>query len=180
MEKYPDFYLITDTKETDKAKVEQQFTVLVEQARKLDASLLQRIIPEIYSPEMYDVVMSIYPFPNKIYSLYKSGASAASIVKFVKEKQISVVAMPTYRVVMNPNLVYALNQLGVQSYVHTVNTVETMKLMSRLGVHGYYTDLETPPDMLNNKITEPVKLASTGYIWALLLCISTIIMKVKT
>jgi len=70
MKKYPDFYLITDTKETDKVKIEQQFTVLVEQAQKVDASILSRIIPEIYSPEMYDVVMNVYPFPNKIYSLY--------------------------------------------------------------------------------------------------------------
>jgi len=88
--------------------------------------------------------------------------------------------MPTYRVVMNPNLVYALNQLGVQSYVHTVNTVETMKLLSSLGVHGYYTDLETPPDMLKDEISKPVQLVSAGYIGMLLVSISTIIMKVKT
>jgi len=180
MVKYPDFYLITDTKETDKVKIEQQFNVIVEQARKIDESLLNRIIPEIYSPDMYDIVMNIYPFPNKIYSLYKSGASATSIVKFVKEKQIAVVAMPAYRVVMNPNLVYALNQLGVQSYVHTVNTVESMKLLSRLGVHGYYTDLETPPDMLKDEISKPVELVFAGYIGMVLVCISTIIVKVKT
>ncbi|MFC3748564.1 phosphatidylinositol-specific phospholipase C/glycerophosphodiester phosphodiesterase family protein [Paenibacillus sp. GCM10012306] len=180
MVKYPDFYLITDTKEMNKQKIQQQFSTLVEQARKVDASLLNRIIPEIYSPEMYDTVMNIYPFPNKIYSLYQSGASAASIVNFVKEKQISVVAMPTYRVLINPNLVYALNQLNVQSYVHTVNNPGVMKLMSQLGVHGYYTDLETPPNTLEDTFSKPAKLVFGKYIQEVLGTISSIIMKVAT
>ncbi|WP_051236324.1 phosphatidylinositol-specific phospholipase C/glycerophosphodiester phosphodiesterase family protein [Paenibacillus pinihumi] len=179
MQKYPDFYLITDTKETDRMKIEQQFITLVQEARAVDPALLDRIIPEIYSPEMYDAVMSIYPFPNKMYSIYKSAASAESIVEFVKEKQFTAVAMPVYRVFLNPNLVHALNQSGVQSYVHTVNSVPYMKLLQGFGVHGFYTDSETPPTMLADEVAEPPGPASAGYMAALLFSISTIIMKVK-
>ncbi|WP_165861193.1 phosphatidylinositol-specific phospholipase C/glycerophosphodiester phosphodiesterase family protein [Paenibacillus paeoniae] len=178
MQTYPDFYLITDTKETDQLKIKQQFTTLVQEAQAVNPALLNRIIPEIYSPEMHETVMSIYPFPNKMYSLYKSAASPKRIIEFVKEKQFTAVAMPLYRVFLNPNLALALKKSGVQSYVHTVNSVPNMKLLQKLGVHGFYTDSETPPTVLANEMTEPLKPILTGYMSALF-SISTIIMKVK-
>ncbi|BBI32823.1 phosphatidylinositol-specific phospholipase C/glycerophosphodiester phosphodiesterase family protein [Cohnella abietis] len=154
MQQYPDFHLIIDTKETSKEKIQQQFEFIVKQATLIDSSLLERIIPEIYNPDMYDVIMKVYPFPNKIYSLYKSGASAASIIDFVKDKQFSVVAMPAYRVFLNPNLVHSLNKLGIKSYVHTINDKPQMKLLQSFGVHGFYTDLEISPDKLALKVAK--------------------------
>lgn len=130
MQQYPDFDLIVDTKAGSKAQIQH------------------RVIPEIFSPEMYDTVMGIHPFPNKIYSLYKTGASAESIVEFVRDKQLTAVAMPAYRVYLNPNLVSALNKFGVKSYVHTVNSRPVMQILSRFGVHGFYTDQEESPEEL--------------------------------
>ncbi|SDS84122.1 glycerophosphoryl diester phosphodiesterase [Paenibacillaceae bacterium GAS479] len=155
MQEYPDFNLIIDTKANSKEKIQQQFEFLVNEARRADPSLLERIIPEIFSSEMYDIIMKIHPFPNKIYSLYKSRDSAANIVKFVKDNHISVVAMPTYRVFINPNLVYSLNKLGVKSYVHTVNSPKIMTLLRSFGVHGFYTDQESSPDTLAQAVDNP-------------------------
>ncbi|OXM14448.1 phosphatidylinositol-specific phospholipase C/glycerophosphodiester phosphodiesterase family protein [Paenibacillus herberti] len=155
MQKYPDFNLIIDTKANSKKRIQQQFEFLVNEAHRTDPSLLERIIPEIFSPEMYAIIMKIHPFPNKIYSLYKSGDSAASIVKFVKDNHISVVAMPTYRVFINPNLVQSLNELGVRSYVHTVNSPKIMTILRSFGVHGFYTDQEASPETLVQVIDNP-------------------------
>ncbi|MFC4306674.1 hypothetical protein [Cohnella boryungensis] len=65
MQEYQDFDLIMDTKADSKEQIQQQFTHLVNEARRTDPALLNRIIPEIFSPEMYDTVMRIYPFRTK-------------------------------------------------------------------------------------------------------------------
>ena len=142
MQQYRDFDLILDTKAGNNEQIREQFTKLVNEARNTDPELLERMIPEIFSPEMYHMVMDIYPFPNKMYSLYKTGASAESIVEFARDEEITAVAMPLYRVFMNPNLVPALNKLGVKSYVHTVNSSRVKQLLYSFGVHGFYTDRE--------------------------------------
>ncbi|MEK4849062.1 phosphatidylinositol-specific phospholipase C/glycerophosphodiester phosphodiesterase family protein [Paenibacillus sp. FSL H7-0756] len=146
MQQYRDFDLILDMKAGSNEQIEQQFTNLVNEARTADPALLDRMIPEIFSPEMYDTVMEIYPFPNKMYSLYKTGASAESIVEFARDKQLTAVAMPLYRVFINPNLVPALNKLGVKSYVHTVNSSRVKQLLTTFGVHGFYSDREKSPE----------------------------------
>ncbi|MBB6672022.1 phosphatidylinositol-specific phospholipase C/glycerophosphodiester phosphodiesterase family protein [Cohnella nanjingensis] len=154
--RYPDISLITDTKETDTSKVKRQFEYLVSQANAADPSLLQRIIPEIYSPEMYDTVMKIYPFPNKIYSLYQSNASEDDILAYVKEKPFTFVAMPVSRILRNPTLVHRLNRIGARSYVHTVNNTLFMGLLGRLGVYGFYTDAEAAPSSLLSELRKPI------------------------
>jgi glycerophosphoryl diester phosphodiesterase len=58
LEKHPDMYLVTDTKETDPLLIRKQFTKIVEIAKQIDPSILDRIIPEIYTPQMYNVVNS--------------------------------------------------------------------------------------------------------------------------
>lgn len=146
MQKYPDFYLITDTKETDVAKVRLQFEYMVKQVKAVDAELLQRIMPEIYSPEMYDTVMSIYPFPHKIYSLYQTLRPGSQILDFVKGKQFTFVAMPAYRLLLSPTLPYQLGKMNLKSYVHTVNMPLMMTWMREIGVYGFYTDSPQAPD----------------------------------
>ncbi|ULO04743.1 glycerophosphodiester phosphodiesterase [Paenibacillus sp. 19GGS1-52] len=182
MQEYPDFNLIIDTKANNKESIQYQFEYLVNEAIRTDASLLERIIPEIFNPEMYDAVMKIYPFPNKIYSLYKSNNSAASIVKFVQDNHISVVAMPTLRAFINPNLVHTLNKIGVKSYVHTVNNIVMMKLLQSMGVHGFYTDQEVSPNVLAQTTAKPINVIFHEYSSTRLesiINISNLILKVK-
>ncbi|ASA24126.1 glycerophosphodiester phosphodiesterase family protein [Paenibacillus donghaensis] len=88
----------------------------------------------------------LYPFPNKIYSLNKTSASAESVVEFVKDKHFITVAMPVSRAFFNSNLIPTLNKLGVKSYVYTVNSRPVMQLLYNFGVHGFYTDREESPE----------------------------------
>ncbi|WP_052350544.1 phosphatidylinositol-specific phospholipase C/glycerophosphodiester phosphodiesterase family protein [Paenibacillus gorillae] len=179
MQQYRDFNLVLDTKVGSKEQIQQLFTQLVNEAQRIDPALLNRMIPEIFSPEMYDTVMGIYPFPNKMYSLYKTGASADSIVEFARDNHLSAVAMPAYRVVINPNLVPALNKLGVKSYVHTVNSRLVMQLLNSFGVHGFYTDQEQSPEELKIAGTFSGHLEVPAYIRSGLASISNIVMKVR-
>ncbi|UJF33887.1 phosphatidylinositol-specific phospholipase C/glycerophosphodiester phosphodiesterase family protein [Paenibacillus hexagrammi] len=140
MHLYPDIYFVTDTKETDLNLVRKQFEQIKQTADRIDPSVLDRMIPELYTQDMYHEVMDIYPFPNKLYSLYLSNESQEETVKFVKENGIQTVAMPVERAQMMPELVKALNEEGVRTYVHTVNAQEDIDAMLKLGVYGIYTD----------------------------------------
>jgi len=143
---YPDVYVIVDSKETDIPKIRKQFETLVGDAVNADPEILQRVIPEIFNPEMYDTVMDIFPFPHKMYSLYQTRASADSIVSFVKAKHITAVAMPVARTIISPTLIHRLNKLGVKSYVHTVNSAVVMNGLREVGAYGFYTEGTRGPD----------------------------------
>lgn len=137
---YPDIYIVTDTKEMDPGLVKQQFRQIKREAEALDSSLLDRIIPEIYTQEMYETVMDIHPFLHSMYSLYLNGEPPEETLRFVKERGIAAVAMPVERALAVPELVKGLEKAGVKTYVHTVNTEETMQEMLERGAYGVYTD----------------------------------------
>lgn len=164
MRRYTDIYLITDTKETDPAKVKEQFEYLVAQSLEADPSLLKRIVPEIYNEEMYQIVMDIYPFPHKIYSLYQNTDSAEDVLAFIYDKDFSAVAMPIVRAVRNAELISRLNEKGINIYVHTVNSGWLMNLLHNRGVYGFYTDSESTSAELLDNLTNSNTLA-TAALW---------------
>ncbi|MFD2881100.1 hypothetical protein ACFTAO_42795 [Paenibacillus rhizoplanae] len=74
MEIYPDTYIVTDTKELEAQQVTKQFQLIVEAARKKDPALLERIVPQIYSREMLEVVKQVYAFSrNHLYPIPDRG-----------------------------------------------------------------------------------------------------------
>jgi len=154
LRRYPDVYLITDTKETEEGKVAKQFEALASAARAVDPAILNRIVPEIYNPDMYRTVMAIYPFPNKIYSLYQTRASVSEVVAFAEGKGFSAVAMPVSRALLDPTLPRRLKKIGLVSYVHTLDSRTAMDwLGGALGVYGFYTNSEAGPGRLEEDRT---------------------------
>ncbi|WP_240420521.1 phosphatidylinositol-specific phospholipase C/glycerophosphodiester phosphodiesterase family protein [Paenibacillus periandrae] len=143
--KYPDVYFITDTKETDPELVKQQFTVIRDTANRIDPTILDRFIPEIYSPEMLDIVRDIIPFKHVIFSLYLTSMEPAEVVQYVKEHDVHVVAMPEERA--TKSFIKDLNDIGVVTYVHSLNKVKDVKKLMRMGVHGVYTDFLSYKDL---------------------------------
>ncbi|MCR8634017.1 phosphatidylinositol-specific phospholipase C/glycerophosphodiester phosphodiesterase family protein [Paenibacillus radicis (ex Xue et al. 2023)] len=145
LNKHPDVYFITDTKETDPKLVKQQFTLIRDTANKVDPAILDRVIPEIYSPEMMETVKEIVPFKNVIFSIYLSAMEPDEVVNFVKNNGIRVVAMPTERV--TDGFIAALTKAGVVTYAHSINDTAEVKQLMDLGVHGVYTDFLTYADL---------------------------------
>lgn len=138
LKKYPDAYLITDTKETDPQLVEKQFRQIVEITRSVDPAILNRVVPELFSPGMIKQVQQIYPFSSYLFSLYLSGLPESQIVNYVKKYNVKAVAMPYERA--NEAYVRQLNQAGALVYVHTTNNQAEISKFDRMGVHGFYTD----------------------------------------
>ncbi len=146
LERYPDAYIVTDTKDRTPDLVRQQFALV---ADALASSLLpgvgERIVPQIYNPEMYEVLQALYPFSSYIYTLYGSSVTEAEVIRFVKKTpKIKAVTMPESRV--SAAFVAKLSKLGVRTYTHTVNDPSEYEKYRKLGIDGVYTDFLKPDE----------------------------------
>jgi glycerophosphoryl diester phosphodiesterase len=99
IQKYPDIYIVTDTKYTDSEAVEAQFRYMVEHAGQADSDgdgsgILSHLIVQIYNRPMFQKIMDIYPFSSVIYTLYQSEDTDDQVVDFIKESGIRVVTTP--------------------------------------------------------------------------------------
>lgn len=144
MAAYPDAYIVTDTKELKPELVTEQFKLIVEAAEKMDPAILQRIVPQIYSRDMLDLVNQVYPFPDVIFTLYQTQDSDEVVINFVKQSGVDI-TMPAARA--EKSFVRKLKKAGARVYVHTVNEEEEITDLSRMGIDGFYTDFVSEDDL---------------------------------
>lgn len=142
MKKYPDMYLVTDSKETDEALITQQFTSIVETANETDPEILNRIIPQIYTMQMYDTIMSLYNWNSMIFTLYAlPDFSEREVIDFAYQRGIGVI---TTHVGKNQSMFFhELYERDIKVYMHTYNTPEEEANLKR-GIWGVYTDFLKP------------------------------------
>lgn len=149
MEFYPDVYIVTDTKQIKPEEIDQIFGDIVDSAEAKDPALLERIVPQIYNQPMWDQLQGIHPFESIIFTLYTVHDTNEEVTQFVKEKGITAVTMSDTRA--NKELISSLNDLGVPSYVHTVNDPKLMMKLKRMGAYGFYTDFLTEKDVARSE-----------------------------
>ncbi len=143
---HPDAYLITDTKHTDSPTLTSQFTQLVQIAQKLgEPQVLDRIVVQIYNPEMYHQVGEIYPFDQWIYTLYQQeNPDYHQVGQFCRENAIDVVTLSEERV--SQERMDILDRYGLKVYAHTVNRLQKSNSLLEMGVDGVYSDVLTLED----------------------------------
>lgn len=141
---YPDAYIVTDTKELEPELVTKQFQLIVEAAEKRNPALLDRIVPQIYSREMLDVVNRVHVFPEMIFTLYQTHDSDEVVIDFAKQTGVDI-TMPAARA--TKSFVRKLRNAGARVYVHTVNDEKEITELSRMGVDGFYTDFVSENDL---------------------------------
>ncbi|AIQ43937.1 phosphatidylinositol-specific phospholipase C/glycerophosphodiester phosphodiesterase family protein [Paenibacillus sp. FSL R5-0912] len=141
---YPDAYIVTDTKELEPERIKKQFQLIVEAAEKRDPALLKRIVPQIYSRDMLDVVNRVYAFPEVIFTLYQTQDSDEVVIDFASQTGVDI-TMPTVRA--TKSFVRKLKNAGARVYVHTVNDEKEISELSRMGVDGFYTDFVSEDDL---------------------------------
>lgn len=147
MAEYPDVYLITDTKNTDKATVQKQFSDLKKIAEAIEQpQVLDRIVPQIYNEEMYDWVKEVYPFSEWIYTLYLNyHPDYPEIATYCVEKGIGTVTIEYSRV--TKEVLDTLHGKGIKVYAHTINRYKQFEDLLALGVDGIYTDRIKPYEL---------------------------------
>lgn len=149
METYPDVYMMTDIKWDNSMgstndDVITLVTALVEEAHKRETKdILDRMIIQIYNPKSYEIMESIYPFKNYVYTLYHYASPIyEEILGFCLENNLPVVAMEESRV--NKEIVEYFNQWNIDVLVYTINDETTASILREYGVKGIYTDWLMP------------------------------------
>lgn len=147
MKKYPDFYLMTDSKNPDVKTIKRQFTTLVQTAKKSgNEEYLDRLIIQIYNEKMFYVIKSIYPFKHFVYTTYQQpDAAFYKAASFCKKNGIEGLTSPENDI--NDYRMELLAKYGIYSFTHTVNNSYFAKEYMKLGVYGVYSDFLSPSEI---------------------------------
>ena len=156
MEKYPDIYFVTDTKYS--SKVPEDFQLFVDTAIENGyEDVLSRVIVQIYYKEMYDEIMSVYPFENVIWTLYYIGyPGRQKVLDFMTQNEIPVLTMVSSW--WNSSIQEDLADSGIKVYVHTVDEEEEGWQRIQQGVSGIYSD-DILPDTVRQWLEELFPIA---------------------
>lgn len=144
MAEYPDVYVVTDTKNTDEASVKYQFSQLVWYAMQKDASVLDRLVVQIYHEEMLNWVMDIYPFKSIIFTLYLAPRTPEEVLEFCRRSGVKFITIPQGS--YTPDMAELWDELGITIAVHTVNDTAKAQQFIKDGVDMIYTDFLNPAD----------------------------------
>ena len=141
MATHKDMYLVTDTKSPDSEITLRRFEKIVDIARSIDPSVLDRIIPQIYYNDMLEEINRFYDWKSVIYTTYllPSGTMYSDFVEFCAGNGIKVIA--AYPELLNDELIEYIRSAGIMIYVFTVNSPEEQYEWDEKGISGYYTDI---------------------------------------
>jgi len=143
MKTYPDIWIVTDSKYTEKEEVEKQFRAMVETAEELEAAdILDRLVIQIYNESMLEVLKSIYPFKSYIFTLYQRWDNTpeqfVEIARWCVNNRIDCITMNDWRATEEILMIAARYDIDI--YVHTINDIDDAKYFLERGVKGIYTD----------------------------------------
>jgi glycerophosphoryl diester phosphodiesterase len=142
MEKYDDISIILDTKESNEVAFYQK---VVDDVKFYNEALLDRIIPQLYTREVYQELESMYAFKQYIYTLYKTNDSNTQVYNFLKmHNKVKILTVSEKRIKhMNDTYVENIYKLGKRVFVHTLNSFNDMDKYRQKGAEGFYSDFVT-------------------------------------
>jgi glycerophosphoryl diester phosphodiesterase len=140
MSSHPDMFLVTDTKVArDIDIILAEFREIRRAAEKVDIEILNRVVPQIYNPEMLQPVQSVWDWPSIIYTLYQSSQTPEEVIDFVKEHD-EIHGITMWPVIATDEFIAELKKLDRVVYCHTINNFGEAFVLCSRGVHGLYTD----------------------------------------
>lgn len=139
---HPDAYFMTDSKYTENPYSSFVISDFVIKAMERDASVLDRVIVQIYNQAMLDEVMDIYPFRSVVYTLYQSGDTPADAMVFCCKSGIGAVTMKDSWA--SQEVMTLMDTVGLYVLTHTVNDADRIIEAFGQGVDAVYTDFVLP------------------------------------
>ena len=147
MSKYKDIYIVTDTKSGYPEDAKRVFDKMIKMINEKDSSLIERLVPQIYSQAMYPAIKELYDFNNVLYTLYMDLSEDEQVLNFVLENNIAGVVMSEGR--YSKDLIKSLNDNNVKSYIHTINDPKVANNYIKSGIFGIYTDYPEIKEKIN-------------------------------
>lgn len=129
LEKNPDLSIVTDTKEDNK-----DFLLHIHNNYRPS---MKQLKPQVYNIDEYHYAKSL-GFKDIIFTLYKVYLTDDEVVSFVKNNDVYAVTMAESRA--KTGLTRKLSNMGIMTYVHTVNDLNLINKYKSLGASGFYTD----------------------------------------
>lgn len=143
LQEHPDAYIITDTKYFDEERVTLQFSEIINAAKKYDAKLLDRLIIQIYRPEMLELVMNLYPWKSIIYTLYSNPDwTPENVLAFAKESGVKFITI--WGSLVERETIDLWDAAKIKVGAHTINSLAEANRLRSLGVSVIYTDFLLP------------------------------------
>lgn len=124
-----DLFIVTDVKNRN--------IEFLEYIQKHFNDMSKKLIPQVYSFEEYEIAKEL-GYENIILTLYKSGYTDDEIVGFAGDNDIFAITMPLEK--GYSSLPQRLKEIGIISYVHTINELDVFESLNDNGVYGIYTD----------------------------------------
>lgn len=143
MERYPNLYIIIDTKEEDQIEVVASLVEL----SAANTEITDRLIIQLYADGVKEKIQQVYPFRNEnfLFTAYKFGSNYPNkIMKICYDENIAVVTVPYDVWDKETKELYASKNFVV--FEHTVNRPDFAMKSLEEGVHGFYTDFLSEKD----------------------------------
>ncbi len=132
-----DLFLITDTKNDNRRILPR----LIDLARRFPPTLLNRLIPQVYSRDDLDNIQRLGVFETIIFTRYLCDYNDDQIVELAQTSRVAMIAMVPEH--YSENLKQRLHAEGCGVYLHTINDEQRATALRREGV-GVYTDFLSP------------------------------------
>lgn len=160
MEEIPDFYIIIDSKTFDIEGSEVMYNRMMDEVNTVNPELVKRIVPQAYTPEMYDFLNENYNFDKIIFTLYNYyvDSDGQKIYSFVKDRKVPVVVMHmdnewATKVITD---IYAYAEMQEYEdeftiYIHTVNKMDkALRIINDNHFFGVYSDYISENELNEN------------------------------
>lgn len=160
MEEIPDFYIIVDSKTFDIEGSKVMYNRMMEEVNVVNPALVKRIVPQAYTPEMYDLLLKNYDFEKIIFTLYHYyvDSDGQKIYKFIKDREVPVVVMHmdnewATKVITD---IYAYAKMqdyedNFTIYIHTINNMDkAIKIINDNHFFGIYSDYISENELIES------------------------------
>ena len=138
MSSHKDFYVVTDVKDDN--------IEFCQHVKDTYPELMDQFIIQIYHADGYDPVREM-GFQNIIFTFYRTNADERvpeDLLNFLSQHEVMGVTFWDYWAEPGSEFFDTMVASGVPMYVHTINSVDSMKAMFDLGIAGIYTDVVDP------------------------------------
>ena len=139
---YSDVYIILDSKCISEDKIRMEYSQIVNYAKKIDVSILDRVIPEVYNEEMLKIIMNSYPFKSIVYCLNQSDYVVGEVANICTRYGINLIEASAGRIT-SEEICY-LKNCGFQISIFTINELINAEYYFDQGVDLLYSDKLMP------------------------------------
>ena len=136
-----DMVLVLDVGNKDAAETKKAMQRFLKEAEQFDASIFDRIVPQVMSEEALDVLLGLHDWDSILLKLDSTSieASTKELVRHAFEKGIRIFAVDAYA--DDSYFIDSVHQMGGKVYLHYIDDAALADTIRQTnGIDGFYTN----------------------------------------